>query len=590
MSKIDELKPYLKSFLSEYYGIKNIHRNFRCINPNHEDKHPSMSYHKDEHYVKCFSCGYAANIVGIASDYWHISKSEALEKLEEKYLNKDKKTKKTSYLSSRGLKTSTIKHFNVKEIENFQAEYIDKNGQKTSYPFGSAIIIPNGDSYIARSTIDKKFYKPLNSQTGIFFAEELDQINDPVFIVESPICAMTIWQQGCRAIALGGLGYNSLLSELEKRGTNIPPLILSLDTDTSGKKITDILSIIFDEKKYKYINYPVITTKDPNEFFLYNPKAFNTYLNECLNAINKKDITNLSANNLSEYIQNSFLSDVLKQKKDAAARLTGFKNLDKNLGGFTQGLYIVGGRPGVGKTTFLDQLSCELSAQVPVFFISYEQNRLHFAAKQIARLANLNGIELTSNHILKGIVPREIVNIMDIYCQSNREIYIYSDSPPVDEIQRRVEQFEYDTGKSPIIIVDFIQKVPSQRNNIKDAVDETVSKLQHFTTDGRRTSILVSSFNRAAYYSSVTIDSFRESGNIEYAADVMLGFQYVTQSDKLFKSDTKQNEKIEAIKKAELENPRKLELVCVKNRYGNQFSVSFDYYSDKDLFLESEQE
>lgn len=91
MSKIDELKPYFKSFLSEYYEIKNIHKNFRCINPNHEDKHPSMSYHKDEHYVKCFSCGYAANIIDIASDYWHISKSEVLEKLEKKYLNKVKK-------------------------------------------------------------------------------------------------------------------------------------------------------------------------------------------------------------------------------------------------------------------------------------------------------------------------------------------------------------------------------------------------------------------------------------------------------------------------------------------------------------------
>ena len=344
------------------------------------------------------------------------------------------------------------------------------------------------------------------------------------------------------------------------------------------------------KKKYKYINYPVVKEKDPNEFFLYNANEFTAYLKNCLDTINKKKFENSSANNLSEYIKNSFLSDILKQKKDAAIRLTGFEDLDRKLGGFTQGLYIVGGRPGVGKTTFLDQLSYELSAQVPVFFISYEQNRLHFAAKQIARLANLNGIPLTSTHILKGIIPKEILKVMDLYCESNREIYVYSDSPSVDEIKKRVEQFEYDTGKIPIIIVDFIQKVPSQRNNIKDAVDETVSKLQYFTTDGKRTSILVSSFNRAAYYSPVSIDSFRESGNIEYAADVMLGFQYAVQSSKLFKSDTKQNEKKEAIKKAELESPRKLELVCVKNRYGNQFTVSFDYYSNKDLFLESEKE
>ena len=549
MNKIDKLKPYLKSFLSEYYGIKDIRKNFRCINPTHEDKHPSMSYHQDEHYVKCFACGYTANIVGVASDYWNLSKSEAINKLKEKYLNETKKIRKTSYLSTRGLKDSTIKHFNVKEVENFQAEYINENGEKSSYPFGPAIIIPNGNSYIARSTTNKKFYKPLNSQIGIFFSEELNQTQKPVFIVESPICAMTIWQQGYSAIALGGLGYNNLLSELEKRGNNIPPLILSLDSDASGKKTADLLSVAFDEKKYKYINYPVVKEKDPNDFFLYDPNEFKTYLSNCLNAVTNKKFENLSANNLSDYIQKSFLFDILKQKREAAARLTGFADLDRKLGGFTQGLYIIGGRPGVGKTTFLDQLSYELSAQVPVFFISYEQNRLHFAAKQIARLANLNGLELSSTQILKGIVPREIMKIMDLYCESNREIYVYSDSPSVDEIKRRVEQFEYNTGKSPIIIVDFIQKVPSQKNNTKDAVDETVSKLQHFTTDGKRTSILVSSFNRAAYYSPVTIDSFRESGNIEYAADVMLGFQYVVQSSKLFKSDTKQNEKIEAIKK-----------------------------------------
>lgn len=199
---------------------KNIHKNFKCISPTHKDEHPFISYHKNDHYIKCFACGYTANIIGVASDYWNISKSETIEKLKEKYLNKEKKLRKKPYLSIRGLKASTIKHFNVKEVEDFQAEYIDANGEKSHYPFGSAIIIPNGDSYIARSTINKKFYKPLNSQTGIFFAEELDQTQDPVFIVESPICAMTIWQQGYHAIALGGLGYNNLLSELEKNLKN----------------------------------------------------------------------------------------------------------------------------------------------------------------------------------------------------------------------------------------------------------------------------------------------------------------------------------------------------------------------------------
>ena len=52
----------------------------------------------------------------------------------------------------------------------------------------------------------------------------------------------------------------------------------------------------------------------------------------------------------------------------------------------------------------------------------------------------------------------------------------------------------------------------------------------------------------------------------------------------LFEKEGKATQKREAVKKAKKANPRKIELVCLKNRYGTpSFSCYFDYYAAYDL-------
>lgn len=46
------------------------------------------------------------------------------------------------------------------------------------------------------------------------------------------------------------------------------------------------------------------------------------------------------------------------------------------------------------------------------------------------------------------------------------------------------------------------------------------------------------------------------------------GLQLAIMNDELFDKDKKLKEKREAVKRAKLEVPRKVELVCLKNRYG----------------------
>ena len=55
----EEAKESAKSHLSDYLNAKGINTstNFSCLNPAHEDKHPSMSFDQRRNRCHCFSCG-----------------------------------------------------------------------------------------------------------------------------------------------------------------------------------------------------------------------------------------------------------------------------------------------------------------------------------------------------------------------------------------------------------------------------------------------------------------------------------------------------------------------------------------------------
>ena len=94
-----------------------------------------------------------------------------------------------------------------------------------------------------------------------------------------------------------------------------------------------------------------------------------------------------------------------------------------------------------------------------------------------------------------------------------------------------------------------------------------------------------------AFSRSIFFESFKESGGIEYSADVLLGLQLAIMNDDLFNQEKKIKEKRERVRAAKAENPRKIELVCLKNRYGRSSfknPVLFDYYPEYDLFLEGQ--
>ena len=60
---IEEIKTHLKDYLEER-GL-NTKKLFNCLNPQHDDKNPSMSYDDKKDIVNCFSCNSNYDLISL---------------------------------------------------------------------------------------------------------------------------------------------------------------------------------------------------------------------------------------------------------------------------------------------------------------------------------------------------------------------------------------------------------------------------------------------------------------------------------------------------------------------------------------------
>ena len=61
-----------------------------------------------------------------------------------------------------------------------------------------------------------------------------------------------------------------------------------------------------------------------------------------------------------------------------------------DLNGFNPGLYVMGGSPGVGKTSLALQWAMKAAEEVPVVYVTYENSPSNLTLKAIGRLANIS--------------------------------------------------------------------------------------------------------------------------------------------------------------------------------------------------------
>jgi replicative DNA helicase len=329
----------------------------------------------------------------------------------------------------------------------------------------------------------------------------------------------------------------------------------------------------------------------------FTPYAPRASAEEDFRRIAKRETPNIASQEprpdaMNRYLENNFIRDV-ERFKGFKDRKTGFANLDRNCGGLYPGLYVIGAISSLGKTTFTHQLSDQLAGMGDhVLFFSLEQNRLEMVTKSLSRLTaqrdkstavsaiNIRGGKLTSEVIAAAEEYKKIADrVSVIECNFDANINFV-----LDYTRRYMAA---NPGIKPVVAVDYLQIIPptDPRQSDKEKVDSIIRGLKKLQSDNDLVIFVVSSINRANYLSPIDFESFKESGGIEYTADVVWGLQLQILNDDLFNGEKKIKEKREKVREAKKANPRKIELLCLKNRYGvSSYSCGFIYTPKFDLF------
>lgn len=286
----------------------------------------------------------------------------------------------------------------------------------------------------------------------------------------------------------------------------------------------------------------------------------------------------------AQFFAEKFKTNV-EETKAYANRSTGFYNLDEHQF-FLPGLYVIGATPAAGKTTFCWQMLDQLATRGETcIYCSYEMSQLELFAKSLAReLFKSNGnTALTAAQIRKGGISIALEQLVVDFADSQRNLSVMElQDETVDDLLRLLRPFCTDRAKAPVVCLDYLQIIPTKRESTKLGIDEVVRKLKKFQRDTNTTFIVISAFNRTNYAQTVSFESFKESGNIEYTADVVWAMQldimnHIKGGDPV--SDSRR--KIEEAKK---QQPRQIHLKCLKNRQGTNYDCFFNYHSSHDYF------
>jgi len=475
-------------------------------------------------------------------------------------------------------------------------------GESKPHPCPRIIIPTSKAHYIGRS-IDPEtppaFSKmnPAGSTPAIFNARSIFAPDvQEVFVFEGAFDALSALQAGAAAIALNSAGNGKiLLAQLEQRRT-AATLILCRDNDPDPKTAERIKKEFDDlAAGLRRLNISFITAdvngsyKDANEHLTGDKTGFL----EAIAAAQRQAAA--KPDNTAYYIDALMSGEIERFKND---RKTGFANLDAQAGGLYAGLYVLAAISSLGKTSFALQLADQLAERGnDVLFFSLEQSRLELVSKSLARRTAQADREkaVTSLSIRKGYLPPQVLEAAQAYktAVSDRLSIIEGNfACDISFIGDYIRRYVRRTGTRPVIFLDYLQILQpaddGKRQTTKETIDTTVTELKRLSRELDLTVIVISSVNRANYLTPIDFESLKESGGIEFTADVIWGLQLQCLNDPLFDKQNNIKERREKIKEAKAADPRKIELCCLKNRYGiANYSCFFDYYPASDLFTET---
>lgn len=626
MDKWLYLEP-LRECLADYLRQRGLstRKSFRCLNSQHEDKRPSMSYNSRVKNVHCFSCGVnydlfdligmdygitdfagqyhkACALFGFLTDTSSITPVNSLvnvktniqhkkrEPLVERDLSKVLAVLEQSsdggydYYAARGITAETCK----------KRHFFERDGRA----YMPVFLRGKCAGWTARSISDglTPRYKNSVGSIGIWNADLLLENggNMNLFVTEGIIDAATLEQLGEKAIALcGSQNKFKLLRFCEENMATASTwrFVLAGDSDDSGAQMNAAL-----HEGLQKLGFPVTKLSMPqnnidiNALYLQNADK----LKDLISSVGEQvgiESAMYAATSAAAALDTFFAE--LERRAGKSAISTGFEGLDKLLdGGLHAGLYVLGAISSLGKTSFLLQIADYIAEnECDVLFFSLEQSRYELMAKSISRTSATldSGLccnAFTARQILSGAAANSaqrehlLLDARDVYAKSAAGLFIREGMADIGTGEIRAAVREHITMRKtkPVVIVDYLQILaPSDRRATdKQNTDRAVVDLKRISRDFDIPVFAVSSFNRENYRTAVSMEAFKESGAVEYSADTLFGIQLEGAGEQGFD-----------VNAAKSREPRQVELVILKNRNGIPYAkLNFKYDARFSLFEE----
>lgn len=565
------LKSCLPQWLREH-GLP-LHKPFACLNPAHQDAHPSMGYNEKNQTVHCFACGATYDIFDLVGQEENLtdfpSKMKAVNrrygggevirvtaKPTQAFPYKEGGGRSDTYFTGRGLSDETVRRFGL----------VVENGYAVLPVFAEGVC-----RSVCRRAIDPAVEPRYQNSRGamqIWNSAAMERAaGEALFVTEGIFDALSLEELGFPAVALcGAANTGKLVQKIDEYVPVAWPerVILAGDADAAGQGMNEKLR---EQLTARGIACAVLALpdgcKDVNEALVQDRDA--------LQAVCKATAAAQKVQQ-QQTLEDEFLA-YLGRRSGAAVMSTGIAGLDKALdGGLHAGLTVLGAVSSMGKTSLMLQMADTLAAAGRnVLFITIEMSRMELIAKSAVR-----GTRERARPLLDGKLPEEKVRgLISAYRQkTGGRVELWEPDAPLTPafLDEKVSAF-CAQHESPVLFLDYLQLVAPARAGMteKQTADAAVAMLKQLARRYEMPVIAASSLNREAYRPGSAepgLSAFKESGSVEYSADLLLVLKYRTDADRENKTA-----------------PRHLALTILKNRFGaTGESIPLDYEPEKELF------
>lgn len=271
-----------------------------------------------------------------------------------------------------------------------------------------------------------------------------------------------------------------------------------------------------------------------------------------------------------------------------ATATTGFPSLNEALSGGIESkrLVVVLGAPNTGKTTFVHQIADHIAdSGRPVLYVTSEDGPSELLAKTLARIGSVNYTAVLKGwETEKSKINAALARQLDRMSTDRLRYLDASFGITMDMIREKAQSHfeQYSASKgggSGVLVIDYLQRIAraiktrsGMSQDLREVVTQLTEQLRGLACELDCGVIAIASQHRNGYNRSADssgIGSAKESGDIEYTADVMLAL-----------GEDKERKKTQP-------HLTPVALYIDKNRQGAKGkNISLDFWPDRQQFTE----